>query len=152
MKVQELTKTEFLKKVANYEASPNKWVYKGDKPCIVDFYATWCGPCKMVAPILEELAEEYAGKIDIYKVDTEKEEGLAASFGIRSIPSLLFCPMNGQPQMAKGAMGKADFKKAITAVSLFQPVQALSVHIPHPAAWTIRHCCPHRYVAVRPAC
>lgn len=84
MKVQELTKTEFLKKVANYEASPNKWVYKGDKPCIVDFYATWCGPCKMVAPILEELAEEYAGKIDIYKVDTEKEEGLAASFGIRS--------------------------------------------------------------------
>ena len=84
MKVQELTKAEFLKKVANYEASPNKWVYEGDKPCIVDFYATWCGPCKMVAPILEELAEEYAGKIDIYKVDTEKEEGLAASFGIRS--------------------------------------------------------------------
>ena len=72
----------------------------------------------MVAPILEELAEEYAGKIDIYKVDTEKEEGLAASFGIRSIPSLLFCPMNGQPQMAKGAMGKADFKKAINEVLL----------------------------------
>ena len=118
MKVQELTKTEFLKKVANYEASPNKWMYEGDKPCIVDFYATWCGPCKMVAPILEELAEEYAGKIDSYKVDTEKEEGLAASFGIRSIPSLLFCPMNGQPQMAKGAMGKADFKKAINEVLL----------------------------------
>ncbi|WP_370008216.1 thioredoxin [Parabacteroides johnsonii] len=118
MKVQELTKAEFLKKVANYEASPNKWVYEGDKPCIVDFYATWCGPCKMVAPILEELAEEYAGKIDIYKVDTEKEEGLAASFGIRSIPSLLFCPMDGQPQMAKGAMGKADFKKAINEVLL----------------------------------
>jgi len=110
MKVQELTKTEFLKKVANYEASPNKWVYKGDRPCIVDFYATWCGPCKMVAPILEELAEEYAGKIDIYKVDTEKEEGLAASFGIRSIPSLLFCPMNGQPQMAKGAICGMDAK------------------------------------------
>lgn len=123
MKVQELTKTEFLKKVANYEASPNKWVYKGDKPCIVDFYATWCGPCKMVAPILEELAEEYAGKIDIYKVDTEKEEGLAASFGIRSIPSLLFCPMNGQPQMAKGAMGKADFKKAINEVLLKKEYQ-----------------------------
>ena len=87
MKVQELTKTEFLKKVANYEASPNKWVYEGDK-------------------------------LDIYKVDTEKEEGLAASFGIRSIPSLLFCPMNGQPQMAKGAMGKADFKKAINEVLL----------------------------------
>ena len=128
MKVQELTKTEFLKKVANYEASPNKWVYKGDKPCIVDFYATWCGPCKMVAPILEELAEEYAGKIDIYKVDTEKEEGLAASFGIRSIPSLLFCPMNGQPQMAKGAMGKADFKKAINEVLRTKENQSTNIN------------------------
>lgn len=101
MKVQELTKAEFLKKVANYEASPNKWVYEGDKPCIVDFYATWCGPCKMVAPILEELAEEYAGKIDIYKVDTEKEEGLAASFGIRSIPSLLFSRWTGNRRWQK---------------------------------------------------
>ena len=91
---------------------------KENKMVFIDFYTTWCGPCKMVAPILEELAEEYAGKIDIYKVDTEKEEGLAASFGIRSIPSLLFCPMNGQPQMAKGAMGKADFKKAINEVLL----------------------------------
>lgn len=118
MKVTELTKADFLKKVANYEASPDKWVYEGDKPCIIDFYATWCGPCKMVAPILEELADEYAGKIDIYKVDTEKEEELAASFGIRSIPSLLFCPMDGQPQMAKGAMGKADFKRAIDEVLL----------------------------------
>ena len=91
---------------------------KENKMVFIDFYTTWCGPCKMVAPILEELAEEYAGKIDIYKVDTEKEEGLAASFGIRSIPSLLFCPMDGQPQMAKGAMGKADFKKAINEVLL----------------------------------
>ena len=118
MKVQELTKTEFLKKIANYEASPDKWVYENDKPCIVDFYATWCGPCKMLAPILEELAKEYVGKIDIYKVDTEKEEELATSFGIRSIPSLLFCPMAGPPQMAKGAMGKADLKKAINEVLL----------------------------------
>ena len=118
VEVKELTKAEFLELVYDYEANPQEWKYKGDKPCIVDFYATWCGPCKMVAPILEELAEEYAGKIDIYKVDTEKEEGLAASFGIRSIPSLLFCPMDGQPQMAKGAMGKADFKKAINEVLL----------------------------------
>ncbi|SEF52198.1 MULTISPECIES: thioredoxin [Parabacteroides] len=118
MKVTELTKAEFLNKVADYEASPNEWKYKGDKPCIVDFYATWCGPCKMIAPILEELAEEYKGKIDIYKVDTEKEEELAAAFGIRSIPTLLFCPMNEQPQMAKGAMGKTDFKKAINEVLL----------------------------------
>ena len=93
-------------------------VLKSDVPVLVDMFATWCGPCKMVAPILEELAEEYAGKIDIYKVDTEKEEGLAASFGIRSIPSLLFCPMNGQPQTAQEAMGKADFKKAINEVLL----------------------------------
>ena len=104
MKVTELTKADFLKKVANYEASPDKWVYEGDKPCIVDFYATWCGPCKMVAPILEELADEYAGKIDFYKVDTEKEEELAASFGIRSIPSLLFCPMGETPQVGGQAV------------------------------------------------
>lgn len=118
MKVKELTKAEFLKKVANYEASPDKWVYEGDKPCIVDFYASWCGPCKMVAPILEELAGEYEGKVDFYKVNTENEEELAAAFGIRSIPTLLFCPLKEQPQMAKGAMGKADFKKAINEVLL----------------------------------
>jgi len=87
MKINELTKQDFLSKVANYEASPDKWIYEGDKPCIVDFFATWCGPCKMIAPILEELADEYTGQIDIYKVDTEKEEELAAAFGIRSIPS-----------------------------------------------------------------
>ena len=91
-------------------------MYEGDKPCIVDFYATWCGPCKMIAPILEELAGEYEDKIDIYKIDTEKEEELAAAFGIRSIPSLLFCPMGEQPQMARGAMSKVDFKKAIDEV------------------------------------
>lgn len=118
MKVKKLTKQEFLNKVANYEASPDKWVYEGDKPCIVDFYATWCGPCKMIAPILEELAGEYEDKIDIYKIDTEKEEELAAAFGIRSIPSLLFCPMGEQPQMARGAMSKVDFKKAIDEVLL----------------------------------
>ena len=84
----------------------------------MDCYTSWCGPCKMIAPILEELAGEYEGKIDIYKVDTEKDEDLAASFGIRSIPSLLFCPMGEQPQMARGAMSKADFKKAIEEVLL----------------------------------
>lgn len=108
-----LTKAEFLDKVYNFEKNPNEWKYEGDKPAIVDFYADWCGPCKMVAPILDELAKEYEGQIVIYKVDTEKEKDLAGAFGIRSIPSILFIPMQGEPQMAQGAMPKASFKKAI---------------------------------------
>ncbi len=113
-----LTKAEFLQKVANYEANPDKWVYLGDKPCIIDFYADWCGPCKMVAPILEELAQEYDGQIYIYKVDTEAEMELASDFGIRSIPTLLFCPMGEAPQMAQGALPKDAFKQAINEVLL----------------------------------
>lgn len=113
-----LTKAEFLAKVANYEASPSEWKYLGDKPCIIDFYADWCGPCKAIAPVLEELAKEYDGQIYIYKVDTEKEQELAGAFGIRSIPSLLFVPMEGQPQMAQGALPKETFKKAIEEVLL----------------------------------
>ena len=107
-----------LTKVANYEENPQDWTYLGDKPCIIDFYADWCGPCKMVAPILEELAEEYKDDIYIYKVDTEAEQELAAAFGIRSIPSLLFCPMGEQPQMAQGALPKDGFKQAINEVLL----------------------------------
>ena len=118
MKLTHLTKEEFLKKVADYEANPTEWKYIGDKPCIIDFYADWCGPCKMIAPVLEQLADEYAGKIDIYKVNTEEQEELATAFGIRSIPSLLFCRMEGHPQMAKGALSKADLKKAIDDVLL----------------------------------
>lgn len=118
MKTIELTKAEFLKKVADYEKNPNEWKYLGDKPAIVDFYASWCGPCKTIAPILEELAAEYDGQIYIYKVNTEKEQELAAAFGIRSIPSLLFIPMKGDPQMAQGAMPKSAFKEAIDKVLL----------------------------------
>ncbi len=118
MKATELTKADFIKKVANFEANPEKWVFEGERPCIIDFYASWCGPCKMIAPILDELAGDYAGKIDIYKVNTEKEHKLAEVFGIRSIPSILFCPIDGQPQMVKGAIGKADFKKIIEEVLL----------------------------------
>ena len=118
MKTIELTKADFLAKVADFENNPTQWIYKGDKPAIVDFYAPWCGPCKMVAPILEELAAEYDGQIVIYKVNTMNEQELAADFGIRSIPSLLFIPMNGKPQMAQGAMGKEDFKRIIDSVLL----------------------------------
>lgn len=118
MKTIQLTKAEFLKRVADYEANPREWKYLGDKPAIVDFYASWCGPCKMIAPILEELAAEYGDELYIYKINTEDEQELSAAFGIRSIPSLLFVPMNGAPQMSMGAMSKADFKRAIQDVLL----------------------------------
>ena len=118
MKTIHLTKADFLAKVANYESNPNDWKYLGDKPALIDFYADWCGPCKAIAPILEELAAEYGNEIYIYKIDTEQEQELAAVFGIRSIPSLLFVPMNGKPQMAQGALPKPDLKKAIDEVLL----------------------------------
>ena len=118
VKAVSITKTEFLKKVANYEANPTEWKYLGDKPCIVDFYTTWCGPCKRLAPIMDELAKEYAGEIYIYKVDTDKEQELAAVFGIRSIPTLLFCPMKENPQIAQGALPKEQLKEAIDKVLL----------------------------------
>ena len=118
MKTIHLTKEEFLTKVANYEANPTEWKYLGDKPAIIDFYADWCSPCKMIAPILEELAKEYEDKIYIYKVNTEQEQELAGAFGIRSIPSILFVPMEGSPQMAMGALPKNSFKEAIDGVLL----------------------------------
>ena len=118
MKVIHLTKKEFLEKVANYETSGKDWNYLGDKPCLKDFYASWCGPCKMIAPILEELATEYDGKVYIYKIDTEKEQDISADFGIRSIPTLLFVPMSGKPQMAQGAMSRAQLKEAIEDILL----------------------------------
>lgn len=108
---QHLTKETFISKVFNYEQN-KEWKFEGDKPCLIDFYADWCGPCKMVAPVLEELSNEYEGKLDIYKVDTEAEQELAAVFGIKSIPSLLFVPVEGQPQMAMGALPKDAFEKA----------------------------------------
>jgi len=108
---EHLTKATFLEKVFNYEQN-KEWKYAGDKPCIIDFYADWCGPCKMVAPVLEELASEYEGKLYVYKIDTEAEQELASVFGIRSIPSLLFVPLEGQPQMAMGALPKDVFEQA----------------------------------------
>ena len=113
--VEHLTKETFLTKVFNFDEN-KEWKFEGEKPCIIDFYADWCGPCKMVAPILEELASEYDGKIDVFKIDTEKEQELAAVFGVRSIPSLLFVPKEGQPQMAMGALPKETFEKAFKEV------------------------------------
>ncbi len=107
-----LTKETFLEKVFNYEKN-KEWKFEGDLPCIIDFYADWCGPCKMIAPILEELSEEYKGKINIYKVDTEAQQELAAAFAIRSIPSMLFCPKDEQPQMANGALPKQQLEQII---------------------------------------
>jgi len=110
-----LTKQDFLEKVFNYETNP-EWKYEGDVPAVIDFYADWCQPCKMVAPILEELSNEYGDKLHIYKVNTEQEQELAAVFGIRSIPSMLFIPKDAQPQMAVGALPRESLVKAIDEV------------------------------------
>lgn len=112
-----LTTQQFKERVFDYTKS-QQWKYQGNVPCIIDFYTTWCGPCKRLSPILEELSEEYCGKIIIYKVDTERERELAAAFGITSIPTLLFCPIDGRPQMAKGLLPKDILKQAIQEVLL----------------------------------
>ncbi|MFA6128639.1 MAG: thioredoxin domain-containing protein [Bacteroidales bacterium] len=118
-----LTKSEFIKRVMDYEKNKTEWVYKGDKPAIVDFYADWCGPCKKVAPALEELASEYAGKVYIYKINIDKEPELAGLFGVQNIPTFLIIPMKGKPQMSSGASAnhvenKARFKQIIDEVLL----------------------------------
>lgn len=118
-----LTKSEFLEKVFNYEANSEKWKYEGDLPAIVDFYADWCQPCRIASPILNELAKEYEGKIHVYKIDTEKERELAAAFGIQSIPTFMLCPMEGKPQVFSGIgqtpeATKEIFKQAIDEVLL----------------------------------
>jgi thioredoxin 1 len=115
--VVHLTAQDFRDKVFNYETGAD-WKYEGSLPAIVDFYADWCQPCKMVAPILEDLAREYSGKILIYKVDTEREQELASLFGIQSIPTILFIPKEGQPQAAMGALPRQTFEKVIKDVLL----------------------------------
>lgn len=112
-KVQYLTTSDFRKKIMDYESHPDEWVFAGSRPAIIDFYATWCGPCKMMAPMVESLAGKYAGKVDFYKVDIDQEPELASVFGIRSIPTFLFIPMKGNPTMQMGAMQKEDFEELI---------------------------------------
>ena len=114
--MENLTTETFKEKVFDYTQN-EEWLFKGDKPAIIDYFASWCSPCKTIAPILEELDGEYED-IDFYKVDTETEQELAAAFGIQSIPSILFIPMEGQPQMAMGALPKETFKEAINSVLL----------------------------------
>jgi thioredoxin 1 len=116
-KVVHLNAEDFKEKVFNYETG-KEWKYEGNLPAIVDFYADWCSPCKMVAPILEDLAVEYSGKIMVYKVNTENEQELASVFGIQSIPILLFIPKQGQPQAAMGALPRQTFEKVIQDVLL----------------------------------
>lgn len=108
-----LTYDTFIEKVWDFESNPQEWVYKGDVPCVIDFYADWCKPCKMVAPIMDDLALEYNGKVKIYKIDTDKEKRLAQVFQIRSIPSVLFSPVKGRPMMQAGALPKEQYKKII---------------------------------------
>lgn len=113
-----LTQADFLKKIADYKTDAKNWKYLGDKPAIIDFYATWCGPCKQIAPLLEELSKEYAGQIYIYKVDVDKAPELATNFGIQSIPTLWFVPMKGEPQVSMGAMTKEQLKDHIEKILL----------------------------------
>ena len=108
--MENLTKETFIEKVFDFE-NAKEWKFKGDTPAIIDFYADWCGPCKTVTPILEDLASDYDGQVDIYKIDTEAQQELAGRFGIRSIPSILFIPMDGQPEMVMGALPKASFEE-----------------------------------------
>ncbi len=115
VKPEHLTLDTFKEKVFDFE-NEKIWNFKGEIPAIIDFYADWCGPCKMVAPIMSELAVDFEGKVKIYKIDTEDQKELAAVFGIQSIPSILFIPIDEQPQMISGALPKENFVKMIDEI------------------------------------
>ena len=113
--MQNLTEQEFKEKVFDFEKNA-EWKFAGQRPCIVDFYADWCGPCRMLSPVLEELSAAYAGKVDFYKVDTDREQKVSALFGIQSIPTMLFVPASGKPQLASGALPKEQLERVMTEV------------------------------------
>ena len=113
-----LTNEQFINRVADYRSNPGSFEFLGDKPALIDFYAEWCGPCKMLAPVLEEVSDEYAGKVDIYKINVDEEEELASLFSIRSIPTLIFIEKNGTMHRSQGAMGKPQLKEAIESILL----------------------------------
>lgn len=114
--VTQLSAADFRLKIMDYEAHRTEWVFEGKRPAVIDFYTTWCGPCKMMAPIVEEMAKAYAGKVDFYKVDIDKEQELAQTFGIQSIPTFLFIPVKGKPTMQMGAMPKETFEKMVKEI------------------------------------
>ena len=112
-KVKHLTYKEFTKKVWDFEKDPGTFVYKGKLPAVIDFYADWCGPCRRVAPIMEQMAEEYDGRLLVYKINVDQEKELASAFGVKSIPMVLFIPVEGQPMMQVGAMAEAEYKRVV---------------------------------------
>ena len=117
--VIEMDETMFLTRVFDYmDKNATEWKYKGDKPCIIDFYATWCGPCKMIAPTLKELAKKYKDSIYVYKVDVDKQKRLAGAMGIQSMPTVVFIPIKGQPQVIVGAADRDTFYRAVKEVLL----------------------------------
>ena len=117
--VEHLTKASFKQKVFDYETN-KEWKYAGNIPCIIDFYADWCGPCKKLAPTVEQIAKDYKGKIYVYKVNVDEQQELAGAFGIQGIPAVLFCPQIDKPQMSTGYITRTDFDKAIKEVLKIQ--------------------------------
>lgn len=116
--VIQMNRQMFLDKVFDYTTGATEWNYKGERPAIIDFYATWCGPCRMISPILKDLAKEYADSIVVYKVDVDKEKELSTEMGIQSLPTIIFIPKKGQPQVIVGAADKSTFQRAIKEVLL----------------------------------
>ena len=116
--VIQMNKQMFLDKVFDYTSGATEWNYKGEKPAVIDFYATWCGPCRSIAPVMKDLAKEYGDSIVIYKVDTDREKELSGAMGIQSLPTIVFIPKSGQPQVIIGAADKATFRRAIDEVLL----------------------------------